>query len=108
MRELMKTEYLLKGRLEREISRRDFSNLGDEADATVELLKTWTTFNTSLAIHMERFGKFMGYEASESTDAAKAKKVEFMEGILKRDKAKRAEDKKTEEELKAANELIKI
>lgn len=96
MREVMRTEYTLKGRLERELSRVNLAALGTEEDMgrISELFKMYQSVSNSLSVHLERFGKFMGFEAIENIDKAKAKKMKKVERILKKAEKEREEEKK--------------
>lgn len=96
MRELMRTEYTLMKRLERELSRVNFATIGSEEDGgRIETLaKLYMAFSNSHAVHVERFGKFMGYEAIENIDKAKEKKMKKVEQILKKKEKERAEEDK--------------
>lgn len=111
MRSILRTEHLLHGRIEREVSRQDFGNMGEKGDKSLIYLKQLGILSTSFAIHLERFGHFMGYEASETEDKSKEKKQKFIESLLKKDEKKRVADKeqeKLEEERKARLvELVK-
>ncbi|MHA2023822.1 MAG: hypothetical protein ACTSWQ_09195, partial [Candidatus Thorarchaeota archaeon] len=99
MREVMRTEYTLKGRIERELSRVNLSLIGTEDDTgrIVELFKMYTSVSNSLSVHLERFGKFMGFEAIENVDKSMKKKMEKVDRILNKKKKERIEQKKVEE-----------
>jgi len=96
MREIMRTEYTLKNRLERELSRANLSLIGSEEDGgRIEtLFRLYSGISNSLSVHVERFGKFMGFEAIENIDKAKEKKMKKVEQILKKKNKQREEEEK--------------
>lgn len=96
MREVLRTHYLLKSRLERALSRCDFQRIGDEGDNTQALLKELNMVANSLAAHLERFGKFMGWDNKPTENNQKEEKQKLMMKILKR-------EEKAEEERIAEN-----
>lgn len=96
MRELLRTEYTMMKRLERELSRVNLSTIGTEEDGgRIETLyKLYMGFSNSHAVHTERFGKFMGFEAVENIDKAKQKKMKKVEQILKKKEKQRSDEEK--------------
>ena len=92
MREVLRMEYTLKGRLERELSRVNLELVGTDAGERVaELFRLYSNISNAIAMHLEKFGKFQGYEASENLDEATQKKMAKVERILNKSRKKKEE-----------------
>ena len=96
MRDVLRTEYLMKGRLERELSRKTFDHFGDDDDNTQTLLKEMQSVSNSLASHLERFGKFMGWDKKATSDNAQKEKVKHMMKIMNKEHKDKDKEEKTE------------
>lgn len=106
MREVLRTEYTMKNRIERELSRANLELIGSEDGERIEtLLHLYQMVSNSISAHLERFGKFMGYEASENMDEATLKKRKDVERLLKASRKKR--EQKEEEEKVISIEVVK-
>jgi len=97
MREVLRSEYTMKNRLERELSRVNLELAGtEEGERIRELFHMYQNVSNSISAHLERFGKFMGYEAAENIDDATQKRMQKVERVLTASRKKRDAEKETE------------
>lgn len=97
MREVLRNEYTMKNRIERELSRVNLELIGtDEGERIQILFGMYQSVCNSISAHLERFGKFQGYEASENEDEATKKKMATVERILTANRKKRQVERDTE------------
>jgi len=92
MREVLRMEYTLKNRLERELSRLNLSMAGTEDTEGERIAAVFSMYNSvsnSISKHLEMFGKFQGFEATEPQDESKRKKMEHVERVLNASRKKR-------------------
>jgi hypothetical protein len=107
MREVLRTEYTMKNRLERELSRVNLQLVGtEEGERITQLFHMYNTTCNAIAAHLERFGKFQGYEAAENIDAATEKKMAAVERILTRSRKKQDAQKEAVEKTEAMIEVV--
>lgn len=99
MREVLRNERLIIGRIEREISKRDFSKLGKEGDEITPVLKELKDFTAIHSGHMMMFGKFMGFQAIKSDDEQSKEKAEELKKLMAKEKAKDKKKKELEKEI---------
>jgi hypothetical protein len=99
MREVLRTEYTMKNRLERELSRVNLELVGsgeNGGDRIAQLFSMYHSVCNSIAAHLEKFGKFQGYEAGDNIDESTKKKMEAVDRALNASRKKR-DAKKTME-----------
>jgi hypothetical protein len=100
MRDQLKFNRLLISRMERELSRRDMSNLGTKGDTTNTLMKNHQALVAINGGQMLAFGTFMGWRSDKTDDSKVAERRKSLEKIFAREKE---EDKEEEEKRKQAD-----
>ena len=99
MRQMLKNERLLIGRLEKELSRRSLSSMGEEGDTTFLILKMHNYLLGLHGQHLEKFGHFMGWKADGSEDDQQKKKDETLNKVFSREMKKKEEEEEAQKEI---------
>jgi hypothetical protein len=103
MRDTLKFNRTLLGRMERELSRRDFSALGQKGDTLNLLMKNYQALVAINGGQMIQFGVFMGWQKDKSADDKQVEeRRKTLEKIFTREKEK---DTEREEEKKGTVEI---
>lgn len=101
MKDTLKFNRLLLGRLEREISSRNMSDLGAKGDTTNLLLKNYNMLISINGTQMVLFGKFMGWASEKSEDSKVEDRKKSLKIVFAREKEKDKEDEKVKESIEA-------
>jgi len=107
MKDQLKFNRLMIGRFEREISRRDLSEMGEKGNTTSLLLKHYNNLMAINGGQIVAFGSFMGHKADKSSDTRVEDRKKKMEKIFAREKEKDKEQEE-ESEQKEEEEIIKV
>jgi hypothetical protein len=105
MRDQLKFNRLMIGRIERELSRRDLSHLGEEGDTTNTLMKNHQNLVAINGGQLIAFGTFMGWRSDKSDDSKVDERRKSLEKIFAREKEK---DKEDEAEKKAVEKIVTV
>ena len=101
MRDTLRFNRTLLGRMERELSCRDFADLGTKGDTTNLLMKNYQALVAINGGQMVQFGVFMGWQKDKSQDNKQvAERRKILEKIFAREKGKDKERENDEKEEK--------
>lgn len=100
MRDTLRFNRTLLGRMERELSRRDFAHLGEEEDTLDALMKCYKSLVAINGEQMIRFGVFMGWQKDKSADDKQVEeRRKTLEKIFTREKEKDKEKEDSNEKV---------
>jgi len=109
MKDQLRFNRLLLNRMERELSRRDFSTIGTKGDTLNTLMKNYQAITAINGGQMVAFGRFMGWASEKSHDREVEDRRKTLDKIFAREKEKDKEDEKLKAELeKKEKELVKV
>lgn len=106
MKDQLKFNRLLLNRMERELSRRDFSHLGTKGDTTNTLMKNYHALIAINGGQMVAFGRFMGWASEKSHDKEVEDRRKTLDKIFTREKEKDKKKKELKETIEKDVESI--
>lgn len=109
MRDQLRFNRLLLNRMERELSRRDFANIGTKGDTTNVLMKNYHALIAINGGQMVAFGRFMGWASEKSHDKDVEERRKNLDKIFTREVEKDKKDKELKETIdKKVEEIAKV